>query len=373
MWKKERVYFDTNEYFSAIVRQIDAATTSIDMEMYIFERGKLGETLLAALARATKRGLSVRLIIDGLGSPNWQLNDLQEFATHNIFVRVYHPVPRPFSKFFLRAWPKPALALRLLLNINRRNHKKLVVIDRACAFVGSMNVADAHREWRETSAFVQGKDIKDLQNCFEDTWRRAYNPDLPRLKPLAKRKVMKSAWRGLVRTNITRKLRKRHNSELLARILLAKHRVWLTSAYFVPNPKVLKHLIVSANKDVDVCLLLPRKSDVRMVRWVSMLFYVPLLRAGVSVYEYLPTILHAKTLLVDDWATVGTTNLNYRSLYHDLEVDVVLKKSHSVESLRNQFEHDLKNSAAITEDWLQNRPVLTRIAGYIASLIKWWM
>ncbi len=370
MWKREKVYFNTSEYFAAVIRRIDAAVDSVDMEMYIFKRDRLGKSLLAALERAANRKVTVRLIIDGLGSPAWSIQDLKRLAKKKVFVRVYHPLPWPFSRMF---WHHPGAAIKLLLNINRRNHKKLIIVDGETAFIGSMNVSTEHMGWRETSVLVQGDHIIDLEKSFEITWSHSYNPGLPRIKRLRKRKFMKGSGKGLVRTNITRRLRRRHNRELLARILLAKQRVWLTSAYFIPSPKIVRHLVLAAQSGADVRLLLPRYSDVKIVRWVSMLFYFSLLRAGITIYEYLPAMLHAKTVLVDEWASIGTSNLNHRSLYHDLEVDVVLKKGVSVARLSRQFERDLENSDRVTEQWLERRPVLTRAAGYLGSLMRWWM
>ena len=373
MWQEEKVYFNPEAYYSAVLHHIDTATSSVDVEMYIFERDRLGKMLLASLARAAARGVVVRLIIDGVGSSGWRLANLRAMAKRQVPIRIYNPAPRPFSLMFFRSWSNPARAIQFLLDINRRNHKKLILIDGVYAFVGSMNVSDEHSNWRETSVMVRGDDVAELGVHFEMSWSHSWNPDLPNLRRVRKRSVLRSRPLSLVRTNITRKKRSRHIGELGARIRLARERVWLTSAYFVPSPRLLRNLVLVANTGVDVRLLLPRKSDVRIVRWVSMLFYFPLIRAGIVIYEYLPSMLHAKTVLVDDWATIGTSNLNHRSLYHDLEVDVVLKSSDSIEKLARQFESDQENSDRVTEDWLESRPVLTRAAGYLGSLIRWWL
>jgi cardiolipin synthase len=372
MWDEEKVYFNTNNYFASVVLAIDSAQSTVDVEMYIFSRDRIGGVVLSALTRAASRGVSVRLILDGMGSPSWRRADLQALAKENVFVRVYHPVPRPFSQLFQQTWPRPAFAVKLLLNINRRNHKKLVLIDQKKAFAGSMNVSDEHATWRETSVLVKGDDVRELQAYFEVTWSKSFFLGLKPSMPFTQASIRSTAL-SLVRTNITRKLRRHHNNELIARIQSAKKRVWLTSAYFVPSPRMISSLIRAARSGVDVRVLLPRKSDVKLVRWVSILSYWPLLGGGVSIYEYLPSMMHAKTTLIDRWATIGSTNLNHRSLYHDLEVDIVLKKTNTIKDLADQFRLDQQASEKITQYWLDCRPPLMRVGGYFGSFVKWWL
>lgn len=370
MWSHEKIYFDTRRYFAAVIRAIDAATESIDVEMYIFSKDRLGLTLLESLERAAQRRVRVRVVIDGVGSPEWSKADLLALGQKGIQVRVYHPVPRPYSKFFSRSWPEPGKALQLLRTANRRNHKKLFLIDRAQAFVGSMNVSLEHSQWRETSVHVEGADVGSLEGFFLHTWHRSHVlPGYWKEKPWRREKPV-LVVSDLVRTNVTRRLRKHSNSELLARVHLSQHRVWLTSAYFIPSPRMIRRLILAAGRGVDVRLLLPRQSDVKIVRWVSMLFYQSLLNANITIYEYLPSILHAKTLLVDDWVSVGTSNLNHRSYYHDLELDLVLSNPLSIKKIQDQFLLDVQQSEQVTSDWLRTRPVLTRIAGYTGSILK---
>lgn len=374
MWEKEELYFNANLYFKSVIHFIENAKSSVDVEMYIFNLDTLGTKVLDALIRASERGARVRLIVDGLGSPDWSSMHIRHLAEQNVFVRVYHPLPPPFSKLFSRRLIKPSTAFRLLRRINKRSHKKQFIIDGTKAFVGSMNISDEHKGWRETSVHVEGPELVYLKKSYESTWERSYNPNRKKAKkiPVSDSKLA-SATEGLVRTNITRKQRRQANRELLARIKMAEKRVWLTSAYFVPSPRIIRSLTIAAKAGVEVRLLLPRQSDVRIVRWVSMLLYQSLLSAGITIYEYLPSMLHAKTLIVDDWVSIGTSNLNHRSFYHDLEVDIVLSQKDSISQLVTQFTSDVGNSDSVTEDWLKTRPVLTWIAAYLGSMLRWWM
>lgn len=376
MWEKEELYFNTDRYFDVVIHAIESADVSVDVEMYIFNLDTLGVEVLDALTLASARGVRVRLIVDGLGSPDWSSSQIRRLAAINVFVRVYHPLPPPFSKLFSHRLIKPSTVFRLLRTINKRTHKKQFIIDGYRAFVGSMNISDAHRGWRETSVHVEGNDIVYLKNCYESTWSRSYNPNRKSAKRLVGVKTGVEAvlnTEGLVRTNITRKQRRQVNQDLLSRITKSEKRVWLTSAYFVPAPRIIRCLIIAAKAGVEVRLLLPRRSDVRIVRWVSMLFYQSLMNAGITIYEYLPSMLHAKTLIVDDWVSIGTSNLNHRSFYHDLEVDIVLTHQKSIGQLVKQFTSDVGNSDCVTQDWLKQRPILTWIAAYLGSMLRWWM
>lgn len=373
MWRTEQVYFETDVYFEAIIRALDEARRSVEMEMYIFERDELGMSVLAALERAAGRGVSVELVIDGLGSPDWSMSDLRELADKGVLVRVYHPAPWPISRLFLRDGINFSRFFRVLRTLNSRNHKKVLIVDGECAFTGSMNITLAHRLWRETSVRVCGEEVSSLQEYFTMTWSHSYNPDLPRLRKQRRRKLSQRVAERWVRTNVTRRLRRRHNRDLADRIARAEQRVWLTNAYFIPSPRLMRALMRAALAGTDVRLLLPRKSDVRLVRWVSVLFYRTLIRSGVQIYEYLPAMLHAKTVLLDDRASIGTTNLNYRSLYHDLEVDVVVSQNATLQALHEQYLHDLRSAEKISEAWLGQRPWFLRLAGFLGSWLKWYL
>ena len=166
-----------------------------------------------------------------------------------------------------------------------------------------------------------------------------------------------------VRTNVTRALRVTHNSQLVSAIEKARQRVWITTAYFVPSPVIVSALLKATRNGCDVKLLLPGKSDINLVSYVSRMFYRRLMRAGVQIYEYQPAVLHAKTLLIDNWMSVGTTNLNHRSFYHDLEVDVVLQQPQSLALLAGQFADDLSKSQRVTDDNLHRRSWIEKLGG----------
>ncbi len=364
MWSSEEICINQRDYFERVCRAMLSAKRQVSIEMYIFREDELGQSLLDAAMQAAARGVEVRILVDGVGSPGWSPARIDELARQGVDVRVYHPVPSALSVF--RWWRFSLSKARALLgSVNKRNHRKLVLVDGEVAFVGSCNVALAHRYWRETAVVVTGQAIADMVRSFEVIWALAHRPLVVRSRLLGLRRKPVPLPNSPVRVNYTRKLRQRHNADLLARIERARQRVWITNAYFVPGPAMLAALARAARHGCDVKILLPSKSDVSVVASVSRIFYRSLLRAGIEIYEYQPSMLHAKTLLIDDWASVGTSNLNYRSVYHDLEVDVVLSAPGSVQALAGHFAADLRSSVPVTDEQLRRRSYLELISGYV--------
>ena len=359
MWSSEKVCSDSQEFFDMVCESIDSAHQSVFVEMYIFRRDNLGARLLDSLKRAARRGVEVRVVVDGVGSSSWSGEFLRTLGRQRVAARVYHPM--------LRLWQAPSLS-RLLSHVsrlNKRNHRKLIVVDQMTAFVGSCNVSDLHRRWRETSVRVGGAGVSELCDSFAVIWSRSSHPDISRPQLLRGRKFFRDLKNSaLVRVNCTRKLRQQHNAEIIYRIEQATSRVWVTTAYFVPNPGIVAALVAVAKAGRDVRLLLPGKNSV--ISCVSRMFYPGLLRCGVQIYEYQPSMLHAKTLLTDGWASVGTTNLNHRSLYHDLEVDISLTSRLALAGLEEQFIRDMAESQRITHERLRHRSLVEKISGYIA-------
>lgn len=369
-WDQEELFFDHASYFDCIRQSIAQATQQVDLEMYIFEPTGLGHQILQDLAAASQRGVQVRILIDGIGSPNWSTSLLKDLAAQQIEVRVFHPIRRAFQMLLTLRW------LGAISRLNRRDHRKMVLVDRQMAFVGSMNIALQHVDWRETGVRVKGSGLTTLETSFERIWSRSWAPGQPkhrlqRLQSWLKRPRPPSS--DLVKTNHSRGLRRAFNRERIGRIESAKQRVWMTSAYFVPAPPLLWALLNAAKQGCDVQLLLPRKSDVPIVKWLGELYYHTLLTVGIQIHEYTPSMMHAKSLMIDDWFILGTCNLNHRSLYRDLELDVVMTQPETQQALEQRFHQDLQQSKTITLNDLSQRAWIHRIGGRVAWMLKSWM
>jgi cardiolipin synthase len=363
-WHRVAVYNDGDRFLAALESAIREARSSIDMESYIFMLDQAGERVLNALEEATGRGVRVRLAVDGIGSSTWT-RALRERATNGrILFKVYHELP--WERWWRggRAGSGRRKLSSVLRRLNARNHRKVCIIDGVRAFVGSMNVAAYHlsevagrHAWRDTGVMVEGEDVSVLADSFEEVWIGS----LRRLRRRLKRKRAQSS--ELVRLNVRHKQRQANYVDLLVRVVRARRRVWITNAYFVPDGSILRALAIAAQSGVDVRIIVPRFSDVVFMPWVASAFHLGLLRAGVKVFEYQRSILHAKTMLIDEWTLVGSSNLNHRSLLHDLEADVVLADEGACTSLEQQFLHDCDDSLQITlENW-RARPFVERALG----------
>ncbi len=381
VWQNEELFFRGDAYFSELERGLDRAKTSIDFETYIFEDDVLGKKICAALQRASMRGVAVRLLVDGVGASNWIQTASRSLLESMVEVRVFHPLPWLLLPHAFWNISVLAKAYGFLVKANRRNHRKVCLIDHAHAFVGSLNVSSCHIEsyaqsesWRDTGAHVVGDTVKEFERAFEIAWTESWRITQDWLRPPALfRKRPSVVGSGLVRLNHTRTLRKAGYNRLLDLLLRARKRIWITNAYFVPPGSLLRTLAACAQQGTDVRILVPAKSDVFFMPWVAAAFYYALLKAGVRLYEYLPRVLHAKTILLDQLAFVGSSNLNQRSYKHDLEADVVLRFEHSLQNLEDAFLADLTFAREITIKEWQDKPWWQKLLGRIALLLRYWL
>jgi cardiolipin synthase len=353
---EERLFTHAETYFSELIARIEAAKFQIDMEVYIFEEGVLGNEIAQALARAATRGVFVRLMTDGVGSNPHFHHLAKTIAQLGVQVRIHRPLPWHVEHWRYAIVRQKGFKklLFLLFYINRRNHRKMTIIDHQRIFLGSINISQDHLEskhggknWRDTAIEVSGLDLRIAHQAFEMNWNFARR----RIRKLVARNALTSPFVF----NFSHRLRTSHAEALIQHIDQAKQRIWITNAYFVPGRPLMNSLKGAALRGIDVRILLPQRSDVFFMPWVSSFFYRELVRAGVKIYEYTPGMLHAKTILIDDWSTIGSSNMNRRSLMHDLEVDYVLQTQEARNQLERDFITDQNQSLEQTEQYLQTK------------------
>jgi len=282
---------------------------------------------------------------------------------------------------FLRkiSWRSLRRILFLLKKANKRNHRKVILIDRHKSFLGSLNISQVHtkefmgaKAWRDTGIQVTGGPLHHLRRAWLDAWVTARMEKLHLRHRLGRIRVRQKVDEAL-RLNSTIYWRYFLLRDLNRRMRLAEKRILITNAYFVPRRSVLRSLIKAAQRGVEVGLCLPEQTDVLPVRWASRSLYSRLLRAGVRIYEYQPQMMHAKTLIIDDWATVGSHNLNHRSLTHDLEVEVVLVQPDRVRELSQQWQRDIQHSSEITLSVLGKMTLWSRSMARLAYWFRYWL
>ena len=385
VWRSEELIFDGDEYFNRILNEIASAKSTVEVETYIYREDAIGARVTEALGSAAERGLHVRLIVDGIGASGWYERHAAGLERRGVSVRVYHPIlfsnlmsrlARDIGRGFKE--PKQPWGRALLSRLNRRDHRKIFIIDSNVLYAGSINITSEHcrsvlgaSAWRDTAVRVVGGPIDKMISAYNAVWNRCHDSKAKRRwrdSFLHRQRRIKPS--RLLRLNHTRRLRKRSYEELLHKISTAKTRVWITNAYFAPSGRLRKALKAASENGADVRILVPRNSDVFFMPWVATAHYVLILKENGKVYEYLPRFLHAKTALIDNWAIVGSSNLNRRSLLHDFEVDIVLVHSETKAALSERFQLDLAES----EQVLTARGGLTAFLGRVLSrLLKNWI
>lgn len=327
--------------YAAIVEAIGRAQNHVHVLYYILEPDDTGRALRDALLERARAGVKVRVLLDAVGSAR-ALRDSSFFA----------PLLEAGAELGMFNPLGPAALWGRLLNF--RNHRKIVVVDGKVGFTGGINVTNdqnpAHTKlpWRDTHLRLEGPCVAQLQLVFLEDWCYAHGsvPSDPAFfphDPSDDGEPVQILDSGPDKEHETIK------AAYFAAIGVATERVWLTTPYFIPDEAMHFVLKSAALRGVDVRLLLPRRSDSRTVTAAGRSHYDELLRAGVRIFEYQPRMLHAKTLVVDQWlGAVGTANFDNRSFRLNFEVTAIVYGKGISSALAKTFEADLSEAKQIT-------------------------
>lgn len=329
-----------DETFSHIKAALRGARRFINIEYFIFKDDGLGREIAGILCERAEAGVKVRMITDGVGS--WKLGRklIEKLRRAGVDARTFMPVSFPFFHS----------------SINFRNHRKIIVIDGGAAFMGGLNIGDEYLGqgplgfWRDTHAMFEGDMARALNAVFIEDWNfcaaAALSPNDPEFAPTdanasASMPIVpmqlvasgsSSPWHAIAQL-------------YFGMITEARRRVWITTPYLVPGTSILSALKIAALSGVDVRLLIPAKSDHFLVYWAGRSNIEDLLRSGVRVWRYTKGFLHAKTLLTDDTLTsVGTANLDARSLEINFEVQAFIYDKILNMSFASQFLKDIDDA-----------------------------
>lgn len=313
--------------FTALIAALQHAVRSIHMEYYIIRDDRIGRTIAEILIRKARAGLEVRVIYDAVGS--WRLSRTTLRRMHDAGVRTAAFEPVRFPWFTTR--------------VSRRNHRKIVVTDGRIAFLGGINIAkyyldgDYMGKWRDEHLRIEGDAVKDLQRLFIADWARVTDECLDLRRYVAphgirQRLPIQLAWseEGPSRLTIA--------EAFAAAVVRARQRVRICSPYFLPPTLILDALRLAARGGIRVEVMIPTCSDSPFSDLVSDSYVADLLDAGVELYRYDNGFLHAKLVIVDDTlASVGTANMDYRSLTDNLEVTAFIRDRETVRLLAATF------------------------------------
>jgi cardiolipin synthase A/B len=365
--------------YRAMFAAIEAARDHINLEIYILEDDDVGHRFAQALIAKQRQGVQVNLIRDSVGTFGTAPEFFKRLADSGIKVLEFNPV-NPLEARKDWEW-------------NQRDHRKLLIVDGRIAFLGGINISSVYSggsfsqrsrkpvaggtepgpAWRDTDLQLQGPVVAELQKLFLAAWQGQKGDKLPARNYFPR---LESVGNQVVRA-IGSSPEEPYNliyATLLSAIASAETSVYLTNAYFVPDPQLLAALEAAAARSVDVKLILPSQSDSWLVFHAGRNYYDPLLRAGVKLFERRGVILHAKTALIDGvWATVGSTNLDWRSFLHNHELDAVVLGAEFGAQLQAMFDADLAASDPITLEQWQRRGLDLRLKELFARVWEYWL
>lgn len=350
-----------DEIFPALLDAIRSAERTVDFLTFVYWEGRIGEEVAEALTERARQGVRVRVLLDALGSSTMDEALIEEMERAGCQVERFRPVTK------LRFWDN-----------NHRTHRKVIVCDEQVAFTGGVGIADEWRgdardetEWRDTHFRIRGPAVDGLRAAFLQNWaetsRQLFDEEVDRFPEQPQdgsstiqvvRGESVARWSDI--TTVMRSL-----------LCLAKERVRITTAYFVPDEGTCELLCETAHRGVDVEILLPGPHiDKRFVQLASEAQYDALLGAGVKLWAYQPSMLHAKIMTVDgSVANIGSANFDSRSLVLDDEVNLLVLDPAVVAQLDADFGEDVARSKPIERGGWDDRSPAQRVKEAIVSVI----
>jgi cardiolipin synthase len=358
------LYYDGESMISALKQALLDAKDSIHFQFYIIERGKIYDEIRNILINKAKEGVAVRIIYDDFGSWALKKKDVKTFTKSGIEMFAFGKVR--FHKLTNKS--------------NFRNHRKIVVIDGKIGFTGGMNIADRYvygnehfQWWRDTHMRVRGEAVNVLQLIFLVDWffvsKQQIFIDHERYFPKStideKCNIQIAAsgpdsdWASIMQT-------------YFYAISSAKKNIYITSPYFMPTESVLTAIKVAALSGVDVRIILPGKSDSKIVYWATLAYIQDLLEAGVKVYLYSKRAFnHAKTISIDgEFSSIGSVNMDTRSFEYNFEITAIVYDKAIALSLENQFRYDCSKSSRVTLRMWNRRSFWKNLSCSIARLFS---
>ena len=365
------------------------ARDHIHLVTYILDDDAVGKKYRDALIERARAGVRVRVMFDSVGGL-WIGPEYREaLEAAGVEMHEYAPInPLEDSE----RW-----------RISQRNHRKLLIVDGKVAFTGGVGISDTYsmspasgsseHGWRDTHIRITGPAVAEFQHLFIESWEKEVGPITdhahywPRLRPTGGELVRAVAKEGadlsrlLSRpfARLAQRVRRdgKENAiyaSYLAAIAESRSRVWITQAYFAPNPEFRDALERAARRGTDVRLLVPANSDVGLLLHASRSQYADLLEAGVRIFEYEGPVLHAKTAVVDGvWSTVGSSNLDYLSFIHNDEANAMIVGHDFALEMEQMFRADLANAREVKLDAWRERPLRDRVLQELASTLNYWI
>lgn len=343
-------------FFSSFTNEIQDATKYIHIQFYIFKKDTIGTQLLDLLYKKVAEGVEVKLLLDFIGSRKLKRKYVRDIRSHGVDLAFMN---RPKFPFFF-------------YTLNRRNHRKITIIDGQVAFAGGYNVGDEYLGkspklgyWRDYHLKIRGESVNDLQEIFLNDWNHASKIKL-RLTdyPL-------SAYTGTVPMRVLPTNGEDMQDFFLESIHSAKKSIKIGTPYYIPGEKLNAAIVKAAKRGVKVEILLPAKADHFLVKEAAFPYFPELLQAGCTIYRFYQGFYHAKVFIIDDKiCDIGTANFDKRSMYLNREVNCLIYCSNIIESVEEAISKDFNRSEILTMQHLNKRSILEKGKELLASSVS---
>ena len=360
------MYSDGKLFFNELLESLKKAKKSINIEFYIFKNDDIGTKILNVLEEKAKEGVEVRLLYDSVGSRSLNRNVLNKLINEGGKVGEFFP-----------SWLK-----FINLNMNFRNHRKIVVIDNNVGFVGGFNVGDEYLGkdskfgyWRDTHIKFTGSAVNDLNLRFLADWRYATKEEVS-LEEIfeANEENSNSNNVGMQIVSSGPNLSDKYEIKMayLKMIQKAKKYLYIQSPYLIIDNSISDSLKLAAASGVDVKIMIPGKGDHPFVYWANLVYAGDLIKEGIRVFHYdKNAFLHAKTVVIDDEVcSIGTANMDTRSFELNFEVSSFIYSEKVAKEQKYEFENDMKKCEELTLEKYQNRSRIVKIKESLSRLFS---
>lgn len=340
-----------DEIFPAMLQAIADSQHSVSFLTFVYWQGKIAEELAKLLARKAKEGVRVKVLLDSYGAFPMRKELVQTMKDSGVQVVWFRPLSR------WKIW-----------KVDNRTHRKVLICDEKIAFTGGVGIAEEwegnarnKNEWRDTHFKIVGPAVEGIKAAFTENWIEAGN-DLEIDKDVSKN-LEKSGPTSIQTVRTSASVRWSDIVLLYQSLIqLAEKRIFIQTAYFNPDQKLVDILVKKASEGTEIKIIIPGKyTDQRATKIIAGESFEELLEAGVELYYYQKTMMHAKVIMIDDkLACVGSANFNHRSMLKDDEINLVMIDEDISEELRSHFEEDLKESNRITNFRWKKRDAIKR-------------
>jgi cardiolipin synthase len=351
------------EFFSALFAAIEQAEHSLFLEFYIIKADRTGQHLAELLGKAVARGVEVYLLYDYIGCFDTPASYFRSLSAAGVQCIPFNPPPfRDGISWF-----------------DKRDHRKIVIVDCRVAFTGGMNVGDEYaggenmQHWRDVGLMIEGKAVEELRRLFCESWQ-SEAPALPLCSYDIDCSSMPGADEVAIVSGGPHHNRSRIRAAFRMAIAGATTSIRIETPYFVPGPRFIRALLRAVRRGVTVQLILPAKSDVQLVRLVNRSSYATLIKGGIEVYEFGGTILHGKVMLIDGhWSVIGSANLDQRSFHRNYEINVIASSDDFGSQVAEMFNDDLAQSQRISLEEHERRGFGVRLMERLVAPVSWFL